>query len=152
MFTVAATLQEVLELQSGCDRKALEYAATVEASHPNSPLNLSLRIPGAKETKLVHSQVGEKCPDCKCFTFATRNPSTGGVIWACLDSIKAVRYLSLTHRDTTWICLRCEITFDSLGLVSGRNCLQSIRRADLPALIAAGRVWIDKDLGIGEIR
>jgi len=69
--------------------------------------------------KVVSVSNGEDCPDCGEPTFVVRDGLTGRTGPMCRMCINAIRRQSLQHHQyTDEICWGCEISLDSLGIIT----------------------------------
>ena len=99
--------------------------------------------------------------DCESPTFSVRDGKTGLTKPMCRECINVIRMQSVQHRQYTHdICINCEITYDSIGLVSGSNHQTwpiedeppgPTSRSGLKTLIAANKISVNDVTGQVEI-
>ena len=115
-MTVVRNFGELFDRQAAMDAEAQTLVAATIAAHPDEVLDLTNR-----PLKLMNAQDIGTCPDCGEAQFTVRDQATGRTIPMCRMCISAVRRQSLQHTQygTEEICWNCEITVDSLGIISG---------------------------------
>jgi len=76
-----------------------------------------------RDIRLLGDQKTAKgfCVDCEEDTYMVSDSDTGKNVELCKGCINVIRRQSLVHRASSELCLNCEITFDSVGLISGAN-------------------------------
>ena len=146
-------ITELKDRQDFVDQKHIEHAAAVSAKHPNH--SALYRHP----LKIL-APVDTICSDCDEPEFRVRDESLGAVVGLCRDCINATRQLSLVHTHMiTHVCLMCELTTDSFGIINGathrvelpiedffaidRVSGERVRKPGMKSLIGSGLVELD---------
>jgi len=144
-------VQNITELEvrvASRDQSYVDHAAAVSLEHPNHAA-LDLR-----PLKWLNAANGVSCADCGEPEFNVRDQTAGTDGLRCRGCINATRQLSLVHSNMIkQLCLKCEVTLDSYGLVNGANHLRVVNIEDfmvngnviagLKTLIGQGLVEID---------
>jgi uncharacterized protein (DUF1778 family) len=130
------------------DQSYVDHAAAVSLEHPeHAALD-------RRPLKLLHAANGVSCDDCGEPEFNVRDQTAGTDGNRCRGCINATRQLTLVHSHMIkQLCLRCEVTLDSYGLVNAANhglvvniedfMLKGVVIAGLKTLIGQGLVEID---------
>mgnify|MGYP005820559849 CR=1 FL=1 len=151
---IVTSVDQLRERQTAMDAQAGALVASTNAAHA-TPHDLSLRG--------IHSPASRVnvgiCEDCGDPEFTVTDSRSGITEPKCRMCINAIRRQSLQHTQyVAEICYNCEITYDSIGLVTGATHTTK-PLSDRPnrmggvilgwtSLVAAGWVEIDDETDI----
>ena len=112
-------IQELKDRQDSIDQMHIDHAAEVSLMHPN---HAAL---DRRPLKLLNPITNLFCADCEEPEFQVRDKVAGTEGPRCRGCINATVRLSLEHTNMVKkMCIRCEITTDSYGIVNGANHIE----------------------------
>jgi len=115
-MTHIQAISELETRQATKDRECDEMISACLAAHQDHVPDLAPRP--QKIVKVEHEKI---CEDCGDPEYLVRDQKSGLTLPRCRMSINAIMRQSLTHTQYGGqeICYRCEITYDSLGIING---------------------------------
>lgn len=121
---IVTDIQVLIDRQNANDLDA--HTTIVDAALVTHP-SLQREHFHSTPLKLVSAVNGPDCPECGEPTFTVRDKSSGRTAPRCRMCINTIRRQSLGHRQYSdlEICCSCEITYDSVGIISG--CIHQMR-------------------------
>jgi hypothetical protein len=147
-------VRDISELQSVQDKHDVahaEYAIAVVNHHKSFAAHAQMEPLDKRANKFVAPTGGE----CECgeANFLVRDATAGREVIVCRDCLNANRRLSLGHSHMTKdICFRCELSYDSFGIVVAANhhtfpiedfTIAGVSRPGLTSLIVDNKVSIE---------
>lgn len=157
-MSLVTSLDQLIQIQTSMDDKANILVVETLAAHPLHTPDLSPR-----PIKLIDASTDKLCDECGDPALTVRDQKTGLTIPECRGCINAIRRQSLHHRQYggSEICYCCEISYDSVGLISGAihrtwpvedvGDILALsdphhNRCGLTTLIAAGKIDLSHDV------
>ena len=147
-------ITDISELKSVQDKHDVAHAehAVAVVNHHKTLAGHSQMEPLDKRANKFVRPTGEDC-ECGEANFLVRDATAGREIVVCRDCLNANRRLSLGHSQMTRdLCFRCELSYDSFGIVVAANhhtypiedfTMAGVDRLGLKSLIVDHRVSIE---------
>jgi hypothetical protein len=144
-------IAELQSVQDNHDAAHAEHAVAVVNHHKTLAAHAQMEPLDKRANKFIRP-TGEDC-ECGEATFLVRDAMAGREVVVCRDCLNANRRLSLGHSHMTHdICFRCELSYDSFGIVIAANhhtypiedfTMAGVDRPGLKSLIVDNKVSIE---------
>ena len=123
---ILTDMQQLFDYQNAMDEQAQTLVQETLAAHPERAGDESTDAKPSPDlnhrpVKLMNPNHVGDCEDCGSAAFTVRDSKDGRTYPMCRMCINAIHRQSLQHTQygDKEICWQCEITVDSLGIISG---------------------------------